>query len=169
MEKTYLLPASILLAGAMIGAGLFFGLRGRPIENPKSSILLSEAPTPKTPSIPDPSPPEPTPTPPPAALDPSDLQAKVQKQAIEALDKHRARIIADCWNPSVKKAPNPTSSNFTFRFLFNPKGHVDTSGVADPAAESRHDVSQCIRDLKLPITITPPGSEIAVQVQLTLP
>lgn len=167
MEKNYLLPASILLAGAMIGAGLFFGLRDRPVETPPSSIPPTEHAAPAASS-----PLKPTPTPTPVetpALEPSELQATVQKQALEALGKHRARIIADCWNPSVKKAPNPATSTFTFRFLFNSKGHLGMSGVGDPPAESRHDVSQCIRDLKLPITITPPGSEVAVQIQLTLP
>ncbi len=164
MEKNHhlLLPASILVAGAMIGAGLFFGLRGRPAET-----------TPASPTAPaEESPAAPTPNPPPAEIAspaPSDLQATVQKQALDALGKHRARIVADCWNPSVKKDPNPAKTTFMFRFMFNPKGQLGVSGVGDAPAESRRDVSQCIRDLKLPIAVPPPGSEIAVQIPLTLP
>ncbi len=168
MEKNHLLPASILLAGAMIGAGLFFGLRGRPVESPISPTTPPSEHTPAKASSP--LDPKPTPTPVDAvAPEPFALQAKVQKQALDALGKHRAQIVADCWNPSAKKDPNPAKLTFNFRFLFKPTGELGTSSVGDAPAESRRDVSQCIRDLKLPIAVAPPGSEIAVQIPFTLP
>lgn len=170
MEKNNLvLPGAILAAGAMIGAGLFLGLRSRPV--------ITEAPpepppviTPYEPEAAPPSSASPEPAPPAAEELPSaELREKVTEQAVKALKKHHARIVEECWKPSFKKDPKPAKVTIPLRFIFTAEGTIQAFGVGQLAEPSRAGLSGCIHDLKLPVTVPPPGQVTAVQVNMKLP
>ena len=172
MEKNpLLLPASILLAGAMIGAGLFLGLRSRSSETaaPATAMPAAESPAPIA-RPPDPAQPEPPPEPPPPPAPASgELQDKVGKQVLAALEKRRAWMVKECWKPSFEKDAKPATLKLAFRYIFDPAGQVVVQGVGDPPEASRLDVARCIRDAKLTVTIPPPGARVGVHVEITLP
>lgn len=172
MEKNaLLLPGAIVVSGALIGAGLFLGLRGAssgtaPPASPPSAEPVTPAGSAAIPGAADaPVPPSAAPAGPVSA----ELQGKVRKQALEALEKHRAQIVKECWDPSFAKDPTPPKARFPLRFLFDSKGKAVVSGAGEPLEASRADVSQCIREMKLPISVPPPGTDISVQLELTLP
>lgn len=169
MEKNSLvLPGAILAAGAMIGAGLFLGLRSKPV--------VTEAPPEPAPIVtpyePESAPPSADPEPaPPAVKAPSsaELREKVTEQAVKALKKHHARIVQECWKPSFKKDPKPAKVTVPFRIIFTAEGTVEVFGVGQVAEPSRADLSSCIQSLKLPLTIPPPGQATGVQLSIALP
>ena len=172
MEKNpLLLPGAIVASGALIGAGLFFGLRAGPSHEAPSAApssvepVHSQSPLADTPGAEPSSPP----APPPPGRPSRELEDAVQKQAREALEKHRARIVAECWDPSFKKDPTPPKASFVLRFMFDSKGQAFVTGAGAPPEASRADVSQCLRDMKLPLSVRPPGMEVGVQLELTLP
>jgi hypothetical protein len=168
----------VVLAGAFVGAGLFFGLRDRPSGSapsredasirqtasapgagarelparPSGGAEIAPPPAPRAPDLPSP-----------------ELQSQVQEQAAESLRALRTRIVKECWEPSVKKEAAPARMTLQLRFLFDAKGQVIGSAVNDPEERSRLDVSQCIREMKLPLTVPPPGQTVGVQVELTMP
>src|SRR5262245_7825071 len=109
-----MLPVAILGAGALIGAGLFFGLQQRgtaPEDTPAargSQHFLPERAEAGAPiSVPAPT---------------QELRARVGAQVLDALEAERARLVKTCWAPSVARARDPVRAEFQFRFEFNPKG-----------------------------------------------
>jgi hypothetical protein len=172
MEKNpLLLPGAIVVSGALIGAGLFFGLRGSSsVAAPSGSPFSVDpaAPPGSGASVPRSDPVSPPPDAQPG-LPSTELQAKVQKQAQEALEKHRARIVQECWDPSFKKDPTPPRATFAFRFIFDAKGQAVVSGASALPDASRADVGACLGEMKLPISVPPPGVSVGVQLELTLP
>jgi hypothetical protein len=179
MEKNpLLLPGAVVLAGAFIGAGLFFGLRDRRSESAPSredAAIEETAAAPGAGARELPARPSggaeimPPPAPPAPELPSAELQSKVQKQAAESLRALRTRILKECWEPSVKNEAAPARITLQLRFLFDAKGQIIGSSVNDPQERSRLDVSQCVRDMKLPVTVSPPGQTVGVQVELPIP
>src|SRR5262245_5256677 len=103
-----MLPAAILGAGALIGAGLFFGLRqSRPAVPAAGSFLPDRPEAGATIQVPEPS---------------AELRARVAGQVLEALEKDRARLVQTCWSPSAAKSGDPARETFRFRFAFNAQG-----------------------------------------------
>ncbi|HZF55814.1 MAG TPA: hypothetical protein VE093_44670 [Polyangiaceae bacterium] len=178
MQQSHTLPAAILAAGAMIGAGLYFGLRDRPpAALPATSPRAPDALPSRAPELPQATQAPAAPYPPlvvvepglPPVAAPSDLQTKTAKLVEAEIEKQRARIIKECWSPSVKNDPSPPKATIPARFLFSPDGKLSGYDVAAPEAASRADVSACIRGLKLSMSIPPPGVLVAVQVGIKLP
>jgi hypothetical protein len=85
------------------------------------------------------------------------------------MERLRPRIVKECWRPSAERDPSPAKATFPARFLFDPKGKLAGYDVGEAVAESRLDVSRCIRDMKLSITIPEPGMLVAVQIGIPLP
>jgi hypothetical protein len=165
-----LLPASILFAGAMIGAGLYFGLRNHQQADVNLSTVTAVATssavstTPLQTNTKKPSEPNPR-------VDnvSTEIQAKVAAELSALLEQHRNDIVKACWAPSLEIDPVPASATFHVRALVRPDGTVGSFGVNDALAKSRLDVSQCLRVIKLPLRMTAPGMTVGVQIQFTLP
>ena len=154
----WMLPLSIVCAGALIGAGLYLGLRRAPA--PSSPPVATSAYAPEPPEAG-----APVVLAPPTAA----LRAKVAADVLAALDQDRARLVRTCWEPSFKKDPKPARLTLALRFEFNPKGARVVSGVAEADAPSRADVSECLRAQDLVPSVPAPGTIVAVEVRWSLP
>jgi len=151
-SSAWWLAAAIVIAGGLIGLGLFFGLRARdsdpvPATHPSASSARSKARESR-----------------------AQLEKRVAKQAAAELEKRRPIFVAECWKPAVAANPTPSRANYTFSLSFDPRGKENGRGISESRDALRTDVAACLRkqplDLKLP---TPPGVQVSVEVPFTLP
>lgn len=176
-SQKLLLPGSILLAGALMGAGLYFGLSaqrqgavpappGEPApqgERPLSSPDRRVDPAPGQPPV------EPAAQRPLEHPIPLEVRIAATKQAADALAAHRPRLVKECWEPSVKKAAAPPKVTIPIRFLFDAQGKETSRGIGDAAEPGREDVVACVRAATFPISILPPGQIVGAQLALMMP
>jgi len=153
-------PAAIVIAGALVGAGVYFGGR-RGAETPPRDSPSAPAPALDPPRA---SPP----APPPVAPLPAD-KARVAADAAAALDEQRATLVEKCWAPSARAQPTPPSMKLTYNFTFDAQGNQLARGVTLDRATARADVTSCLNGAVLPIHVPPPGASVAVDVPFALP
>jgi hypothetical protein len=183
LDKNLSIPISILLGCALIGAGLFFGLRERPVAAPPTPAAAEATEEPDAPPRPAPSAPSAPAAPPatqaalpipagfalgpPAA--PKAIQEAATKDATAALEALRKKLVKACWAPAVAKEPTPARSKYLYQMTFDPSGKEIARGISETRDESRPDVARCLREQPMGLTIPPPGAVVAVDVTLHLP
>ena len=168
-HRPFLLPASIVVAGGLVGAGLFFGLRARaPDAGPAgvgvAPVLVASAPSRTTPA--------PPPEEPARALPPGvtpEKQAAIDRRAAEAVARERPRLVRECWAPSAQKSAEPATLDVAVRFLFDKDGKQLDMSVADAADPRRADVTACVRRSGIVAAVDPPGTMVATQLQISFP
>jgi hypothetical protein len=152
-------PAAILLAGAFVGAGLFLGLRSRPVEYPASPLdaqgAAEHARTPRRP--------------PPSQALAATPPVQVAEQVKRVLDSQRAALVNKCWEPAIKTRPTPAEIKYVFDFTFAADGQQIARGVRADRATSRAEVTACVLAALTPVTIPPPGATTRVDVAFSLP
>src|SRR5207302_1830761 len=63
-----------------------------------------------------------------------------------------------CWEPSVKKAPEPPRVTLVVNYTFDADGRQLARGISDVASASRPDVTNWVGGEIHPIPIPPPGA-----------
>lgn len=175
-EKYLSTQTAIVLAGALIAAGLFFGLRGRDSASPPApaspaaSSALTVAP-PATAQISPPADSAPPGAEPPALQGQASPagQKAANTAAQKALDAYRAEIIEKCLKPSVAKNPNPPQVKYSFDLVFDATGKQIARGLIEHREASRGDVGVCINTTLPPLQIPPPGGTVRTSPEWTLP
>lgn len=185
-KKDLTIPGAILAGSAIIGAGLFFGLRSRGSEasvalpspiGAAGSTQASPSPqlAPGAPGAPGAAAPGQAVAPgeaaaPAAPAGPTDeLKQKVIKQVTEALEGQRKDLVKECWAPAAKANPEPALARYSFNVTFNAEGTEIARGISDVRGFERPDVGQCLRQRSLGLRIPPPGVNVMVDVPFTLP
>ena len=179
MRRDLLLPASIVLGCALIGAGLYFGLRrddapAAPPATPSiattASIASEDA---AAPAVAPPSPPPPAAdgaTPPVASTAGEVDRTKATAEAQKAVAAWKKQLVPKCWAPMVAKAPEPATSKYSLQIAFDADGKEVGRGVSElRGTPSRADVADCLRSEKLGLSIPAPGAPITVEVELAFP
>ncbi|NUP08468.1 MAG: hypothetical protein HOW73_20655 [Polyangiaceae bacterium] len=174
LERQLLTPISIVIAGGLIGLGLFFGLR-TPTAQPSSSAVSASAP------IHQPATEAATAAGSAASLELQSTKQEarsalasadhkqVERDALAALERQRKVIVDACFSPALAKKPEPSPIKLRFNYAFGADGKQLGRGVAIDRGNSRSDVTNCILE-KLPaISIPAPGSVVTVDVPWTLP
>jgi hypothetical protein len=144
-------PISILIAGALIAAGLYFGLRGRAGSGTAPAPRAAETAA------------STAPTAPPVAVE------GVARQAAQALAEARAGLAASCWAPAARVKANPPLAKWTFDFTFAADGTQLGRGVSEDRATSRPEVTACVLARLPPLRIPAPGASVRVNVPFELP
>lgn len=183
-------PVAIIVAGALMGIGAYFGLRARPApvvspSPPTALVAGSEATTSRDTRIapaplPRPSPPRtdatgaPTvtavPTEPPAAVPPiGDERAKVIDEVKRTFESLRPALIERCWKPSIKAQAEPKTARITFNFGFAADGTPLSRGVMEDRRSNRSGLGVCVGDAIPMFPVAPPGVSTYVEVPLELP
>jgi hypothetical protein len=166
------MPVAIIAAGALIGLGLFFGLRsqtaGPALPADAASPTTSPVTAPASALLPLPTPPEP-PRPGPATAAAVDTKAVAASLKL-ALDQHKKMIVEQCLNPSLAKKAEPKTVKLSFNFSLDASGKQVARGVSEDRATSRPEVTQCIQE-KLPgLSVAPPGASVFVDgIEWVLP
>ncbi|WP_437942265.1 hypothetical protein [Sorangium sp. So ce341] len=186
MQKELMTPAAILLGSVVIATGLYLGLqRPAPASAPPpagaeaAAASVKAAPAPadvQPPSQPHPAPadaqPPPQPHPAPAAAAPAlrrELHKRVEADAVKALEARRPQFLKQCWEPSVRKNPAPPRAKYLFSMTFDESGKEIARGISEVRGMERPDAAQCLRMIPLGIGVPPPGTRVAVEIEMVLP
>jgi hypothetical protein len=150
---------AIIVAGALIGAGLYFGLRASPPVTVISSAPAGSAPPPASVA--------PATTPPPGIA--PEIQQRVARESAAQLEALRRQLAERCWAPSVAASVEPASATFRVRLLFDAAGTRTQQGVSDASDPRRADVAACLRAQPMTVSVTAPGAIAGVDLALELP
>ncbi len=166
------LAIAIVVAGGMIGLGLYLGLRSAG-DRPElgSALAASNAPAVAPPSV-ETALVEAAPVAPLEVASASSSAHRSRDVALEAtaaLDRQRKAIVAACVLPALAQQPEPPTVKLTFNFTFGEDGKQLGRGVAEDRATSRPEVTRCVVDRLNPISVSPPGQRFRVDVPWTLP
>ncbi len=154
-------PLAIVAAGALIGAGLYLGLRGGAGAVRPARVDWAPAPTP-------PPLPEPTPTVR-ASYPPDDLRTSVEAAAAEQLLAAQPALRRACWDPSVARTAAPADLTLQVRITFDAAGRSTAIAVADPPDAARLDVAACVRAAAITLEVPPPGMRVTAALPLRFP
>ena len=174
-------PTAILLAGALVGVAVFFGLRSRPANAPAPPRGAVEA-SPPAPRAPPPhaAAPEPRDTEAPgvapaasgsqaAGAAKAPLPGDITREALRAIDEHRAALVKKCWAPAIKNKPSPTEARFYVDVTFDAKGKQTLRGIKGDPETSRPGVTECVTGTLPPLQIPAPGVPSHADVSFRLP
>lgn len=175
-RDSLLLPGAVLLGSAIIGAGLFFGLRaqspapGAP-PPPPETVRPIETTAPPNPAPPNPANPAPANPAAPFDLGSPDVKARATTDAKAAvLAEKKANWTAKCWTPALAANKEPATSKYSLSLSFDPEGKQVGQGVSELRdAPSRPDVSSCLSRQPMSLKIPPPGMPVYVEVPLEFP
>lgn len=160
-----MLALSILGAGALIGAGLYFGLRGgspAPVPPPPSATAAAAATVAAKPA-------STTTATEPAVLTP-EAHRKAVEEATAAVAAQKKAWTSRCWEPALAKTPEPKTSRYLIALSFNKDGALVVSGVSQVRDKpSRLDVVGCLQSALSGFSITPPGAPAALEIPIEFP
>lgn len=162
MASSHLIPAAIVLAGGLIGTGLYFGLAAREPVQPASETA-SAAPSTPTPPLPSHAPP------PAVTSQPDDEVKRVTAAAEAALAALEPKLRKTCWDPAVGEKPEPSRARWTWDVTFDTRGVEIARGISDVRGLERPDVAECLRRQPLDLRVPPPSKNTRVTLQLELP
>ena len=130
---------AIVVAGGLIGLGLFLGLR---------------------PSAPRPAAP---------VHDLAAAQRKATAEVQAWLERQRPAFVRTCWEPSVAKAAEPARVPLSFNFSFDEHGREIGRGLNKHREAFRAVAAQCVRTFTERLEISPPCTTLAVDLTISLP
>ncbi len=133
---------AIVVAGGLIGLGLFLGLRSSP---PPAAAA------------------------PPPAIDGPAVQQKASADVQAWLERQRPLFVRTCWEPSVAKAAEPARVPLSFNLTFDKDGKEIGRGVNEHREAYRSDVGDCVRGFTERAQISPPGTTVTVEATISLP
>lgn len=164
-QQNTLLPIAIVIAGAMVSAGLYFGLRARGPEvvpqapsSPSQSAAATAATQGTAPEAPAPPPPAPRPD-----------EKKVARDAIAALEAQRAALGKACWEPFAREKPSPPHIDYVVDVTFDLAGKQVMRGLSEDRKTARADVTACVSGRLAPLQVPPPGAVVRVEIPFRLP
>lgn len=162
-------PAAIVIAGVLIGAGLFFGLRDRGRDAPpRGGVVEPRAAEPAASRGDRP----PDRTAPPTAIPPPPvvaLRERAVQEIAAALDKQRAALTEKCWKPNAGASPPPRPARWTFNFTMAPDGSQIARGVAEARGAGSPEITRCVLEALAPVSVSPTGATVVVDVPFALP
>ena len=151
---------AIVIGSVVISCGLYFGLRSS--KKDASSTLPVAMSSLNEPSIAR----DVVPTVKPAlAVD----KARVVRDVIAELDKHKKSLAEKCLAPSLAKKPDPPNVKYLFNITLNAAGNLIARGVVEDRPTSRPEVLECINDNFPEVHVLPPGQTVLVDVPFELP
>lgn len=157
------IPAAIVAAGALVGLGLYLGLRD-------GSGALRPARVEWTPAPSSAAPPAASAPPVLQGSYPSDaLRASVEAAAAEQLAAVQPELRRACWEPSVARAAAPASLTLQARITFDAAGRATAVAVSDPPDGARLDVAACVREATVALQVPPPGMRVTAAIPLHFP
>lgn len=177
---TNVLAAAIVVAGGLVGLGLFMGLRAgapapgaAPTGAPQGLELTARASAPVAEASA-----TGAPVAAPSATADASVTAKkgspekaVAEAKVAALAQWRGKLKTACWDPLVAKTAEPKTSTHRLVLGFDASGKEVARGVSDVRDKpSRTDVGACLRtQTPTPISVAAPGEPLQVEVELTFP
>jgi hypothetical protein len=150
---------AILGGGALIGLGLYMGLRSRspapdaPVITPAATVAAGAAPEQAVPasSIPRPS------------------AASTRDAVASAIDKRRKALVDTCWRPLAAKAEEPSSVKLTWSGTIGPDGKSAAYGISEHREGLRPGLAECVQHELLTLEVPAPEKSTEISVEFELP
>ncbi|MFO0547394.1 MAG: hypothetical protein U0271_03345 [Polyangiaceae bacterium] len=180
-QPTLVLAGAIIVAGGLIGLGLWAGLRERAAPQPAPPALTTSAPinttTTSSSSVAvgvSALAPASVPAPPPSTTAPlvsSATRSKAERDLRAAAEEFRTKWIkAKCWDPIVAKTPEPKISTYHLSLSVDANGNEVAHGLGEVRDKpSRQDVAACARNLQWRASVPAPGEPLTIEFDLELP
>jgi hypothetical protein len=145
-------PVSVVLAGTLIGAGLFLGLRERGAAPRLEGVERQAVPALHGAPVA-------------TAAAPLDRSA-AQRAAEQALESQRAAIIASCIPPASRSG---SASRLHINIAFDADGRQITRGIIPERSDPRRELAACATDALPSLTIPAQNAPAALDLLWTLP
>lgn len=155
MKTSTAIVLGLGLAGVLIGAGLYLGLRHR-------------APGQQTPSVRPAAPAGAATSTVPESRRPAATAKDVAKQAAAALEPHRRALVQACW-PEKGGGQRAGQARYVWNFTFDASGKQITRGISEDRSNPHLGTASCLSQKLPPIQVPPPGRVIHVEVPFQLP
>jgi hypothetical protein len=164
----------VVIAGLLMGVGLFLGLRDRPasvaptaptvLTSPSAAnTAVAEAAAPSTASAPSADASA-------TAESPASAPAAARRAAaVASLESQRKAIVEQCVKPVQVKTPSLTSVKLTFNVVFAPDGKQIGRGVSEDRRASNPEVTACVQQQLKPLVTTPSRESLSTDIEWTLP
>ena len=170
------------LAGAFVGAGVYFALRVTPAATPAPGAQAASGPVAST-SIASGS----------VGSDgtggggsaattagsggapvgnagvPGTPAARMNDEVKRGFEAQRAHLAETCWAPSFAKRAAPPLTTIFFTLTFAEDGHLSSRGLREDPTTGRPEVTSCVQHALVVPPITPRGVRSRVEYTLTLP
>lgn len=147
---------AILLAGVLIAASVFLGLRSMapapPAEPTQPAVTAS--------------PPEPTPV---VQAPPVSSPELVKQQASEALAYQRSRLRDRCYRPAALAAKAELPAAWIVNVTFDGQGQQIARGLQEQRGTSTPELTRCIGYQIQAMRVPAPGRTIMVEIPLSFP
>lgn len=148
------LPSSILLTGAIVALGLYFGLRG---QAPQSAPATPSAAQPTEPMKSDAS-----------TLPKPPSDAQILGEATALVMGARPRWKTACWDPADPATRKP--GRYISALAFDATGKLTVSGVSELRDVGDGNVAHCIRQqVNDDFRISAPGRTVTLEVPFEMP
>jgi hypothetical protein len=134
---------AIVIAGALIGMGLYFGLRSRDRATPPARSTASPSP-------------------------PAAPRLNTEGFAAAAVEYHRAELVKRCWEPQ-RAGGQSNPARMTLDITFGPDGTQLARGVLEERGAAPPEMTSCVQRILPPLQVPPPGASVRVALPLTLP
>jgi len=158
-EQRLSTATSILIAGAMIAGGAFFGLRTRDPAPPPAASSAPSALRTATATTAAPAPPSAAASPQvaTAAAPPVD-RAKVEALVRDRFDPLRRDLAAKCWKPAL--AP---SGRYELKlvYAFDAEGRELSRGTLESRQHGSPEITRCVLDTMTQLTLPPIGASVS--------
>ncbi len=147
-----LLPLSIVVAGALLAAGIYFGLRSmRPPPATVSTLAGAGVPRPS-----------------PAAHDAvAEREVIAVRAGTEAVHQALPRWRSECWDTADPSTRKP--GRYVAAVAFGTDGATVVAGITEDRGGSDPTVAQCLRQRVHLLRIPPPPHPISLEVPFALP
>jgi len=132
---------AIVIAGALIGLGLFLGLRNG---GARERLKLR-------------------------SINPVTARANTERLALAQLEQFHPDLVQKCWRPSLAQRPEPAHVRMRIDVTFAPDGVQVARGLIEERGESRPDVTACVQETLPQLRIPPQGLSVRVELPLALP
>jgi len=158
IEKYVSTQSAVLLAGAMIALGLYFGLRDR--APAPASIAPSAVGSVKSDVLPSETQRRPEPTPP-AKAD----RTAVKAAAVKDIDRHRPAVIEKC----LKALPPSEKLGFDVNVTFDALGKQLVRSIREGRDNAQRGSGECVTRAVPNLEVPAPGETVVVDFSWTLP
>jgi hypothetical protein len=100
---------------------------------------------------------------------PQELADRLQQDAGEAFEGIRKRVRSDCWDALPDDPEAPDQVDVVLSLSYNADGKVLASGISENRESNRAGLSTCLGPLVHGLDVPAPGSNLSIELSVTIP
>lgn len=100
---------------------------------------------------------------------PRELVERVQRDAAEAFEGIRTRVRSDCWDALPDDPEAPEQVSVLLSLSYGADGKVIASGISENREQHRDGLAACLGPLVHGLEVPAPGTNLSIEVNVTIP